>query len=253
MCLLAIAIKQHPYFDLILAANRDEFHARPTSIASFWSDRPNILGGRDLKQDGTWLAVHRDGRFGALTNFRDPSRNKVNAPSRGELIVNFLEGSLSANEYLESLDPARYNDFNLILGDQDRILSFSSVTRQAALLQPGIYALSNHLLDTPWPKVSKARNSLQETIATSNKLVFEKVLETLSDQTQPPDSLLPSTGVGLDWERKLSSIFISGDVYGTRSSTLLTMSKGGRVQLIEQSYGPNAEMLSRVEHEFSKC
>ncbi len=159
MCLIVFAWRQHPDFPLIVAANRDEFYERPTLAADFWADHPEVLGGRDLKEMGTWLGITRKGRFAALTNYRDPLHVRADAPSRGWLVRDFLTGERGAEDYLARLRDrgAAYNGFSLILGDAAGLYYYSNRGEEGpAALAPGVYGLSNHLLDTPWPKVRRA-------------------------------------------------------------------------------------------------
>jgi uncharacterized protein with NRDE domain len=146
----------------VVAANRDEFFSRRTAAADFWDDAPDVLAGRDLEAGGTWLGVSRSGRFAALTNFRDPARNKTGAPSRGELVSRFLTGLKSHEAYLAELESCAdcYNGFNLVFGDPDGLWCFSNCGEGERQLASGVYGLSNHLLDTPWPKVARGKSAL---------------------------------------------------------------------------------------------
>ncbi len=240
MCLILFSYKQHPHYRLILAANRDEFYDRPTAEVHFWEDDSNILAGKDLQEGGTWLGVTRTGRFAAITNYRDPSLRKDQAVSRGFLVSDYLRSDVHAQSYIERIRGAigSYNDFNLLLGDPENIYYLSSHPSRSQVLTEGAYGLSNHLLNTPWPKIEKGATALTETIADPGGFTVEELLEILSDDTRPEDQNLPDTGVGLEWERILGPIFIKSDVYGTRSSTILLIDYSGRITLVERSHDP---------------
>ena len=223
MCLILFAWQQHPEYSLVIAANRDEYHARPSAAAHFWSDQPHILGGRDLQQGGTWLGVTRWGRFAAVTNYRDPNHVVTPAISRGWLVQEFLLGTESPSEYLCEVESCaeRYNGFGLIVGDHTQLCYYSNRSIGIRDLEPGLYGLSNHLLDTPWPKVARGKSALAQMLQSGDSIDAEAVLDTLSDTTIAEDDLLPDTGIGVEHERMLSPIFVRSDVYGTRSSTVL--------------------------------
>jgi uncharacterized protein with NRDE domain len=240
----------------VVAANRDEFYARRTASADFWPAHPHVLAGRDLEAGGTWLGITREGRFAALTNYRDPASHKPNAPSRGGLVADFLIGTASIDTYLDTLSAADYNGFNLLLGDGQRLVAFSNISGQRHELAPGIYGLSNHLLDTPWPKVGAGKAALTAALAA---LPDETALfRLLRDDTRPPDGALPATGVSLDWERLLSAAFICGPDYGTRCSTVVKVGAassgrfrpaglpaGGTVSFDEQTWLPGGVTSTR--------
>lgn len=232
----------------MVAANRDEYYRRPTAPAAFWPDHPQLLAGRDLESGGTWMGVTRQGRCAALTNFRDPGRHQPQAPSRGRLVADFLTGAQSIDAYLDGLDASAYNGFNLLLGDGERLVAFSNVSNERHELEPGIYGLSNALLDTPWPKVGAGKTALQ---AALNALPDERPLgELLRDDRTHPDDALPATGVPLEWERLLSAAFVLSPDYGTRCSTLLSLSAGGIVTFDEQSWLPGGRAGERRRFRF---
>jgi uncharacterized protein with NRDE domain len=240
MCLILLAWQAHPDYPLVVAANRDEFFSRRTAATDFWHDAPTVLAGRDLEAGGTWLGITRSGRFAALTNFRDPSRNRSGAPSRGELVSRFLTCSLTAAAYLAELESGanRYNGFNLIFGDPDGLWCFSNCGEGTRSLAPGVYGLSNHLLDTPWPKVERGKSALRAALMA---LPDETPLfDLLSDERIAPDEALPRTGVSIEWERLLSAAFVRSPDYGTRSATVLLQDRHGKVRFIEQTYLPGA-------------
>ncbi|MDR3559870.1 MAG: NRDE family protein [Negativicutes bacterium] len=243
MCLIVLAYRQHPRYRLIVAANRDEFYRRPTAQAAFWSDQPEVLAGRDLEQGGTWLGTTKDGRFAALTNYRDPAAVLASARSRGELVSDFLRSRMSPAEYLSQVDQTDrcYNGFNLLVGDTSALLYYSNRTGGIEELGSGIYGLSNHLLDTPWPKVTKAKAALAESVR-RDEVASEELFAILGDRTQPPDAVLPDTGVGMEWERMLAPAFIASPEYGTRSSTMVLVAYDGSMQFIERTMPGNREV-----------
>ena len=242
MCLIIFAYNVHPSYRLILAANRDEFYERPSAPADFWEDKPQVLAGRDLKEGGTWLGVTKQGKFAAITNYRDPSAFKSNALSRGVLVSRYISGKQSSADYLEEITPQadKYNGYNLILGEDRDIFVFSN-RGEKQKIKPGIHGLSNHLLNTPWPKVSRGKKLLKAALDKKGVELEEALFDMLADRYIPPDSKLPETGIGLEWERVLSSIFIASPGYGTRSSTILLIGKNNYVKFVEKVFDGNPE------------
>lgn len=239
MCIVFLAYDCHPEYSLILAANRDEFYVRPSQQAHFWSDWPNVLAGRDLEQYGTWLGVTIQGRFGALTNYRDPSNIQANAKSRGHLVSRFLTGTQSPETYLYDVNQQAdcYNGFNLLTGVFGKTMElwyYSNRNGQSQRIKPGIHGLSNHLLNTPWPKVQQGRLRFDEIIHGTG-LLSDRLWQLLGDTTEPPIDQLPRTGVSLEWERLLAPIQIDSPTYGTRAATLLFIGRGGEVRFFERS------------------
>jgi uncharacterized protein with NRDE domain len=251
MCLILVAWRAHAEYPLLLAANRDEYHARAAAPAAWWRV-PKILAGRDLAAGGTWLGVARDGRFAALTNFRDPARAQREAPSRGELVPATLAARIPAQQRLQQLraSAGNYNAFNLIFSDGDQLAVFESVADEGRLLDPGVYGLSNHLLDTPWPKVETAKSALGA--ALSSLPDQQPLFDLLRDERQADDALLPRTGVSLEWERLLSSAFIRAPGYGTRCSTIVSMDRHGRVRFCEWSWDESGHVAGKVEYSFER-
>jgi uncharacterized protein with NRDE domain len=256
MCLLAVAFKSHPDAPLIVASNRDEFYQRPTLPMHWWADAP-ILAGRDTQAGGTWMGLSRNGRFAAVTNFRqviDGVIAEAKPLSRGQLITDFLSSDQSADDWADSLaaTTSDYDGFNLLLYDGFNLLYLNNHDQSRKLLPPGIYALSNHLLDSPWPKVDYAREQLKQAIAV-NKIgagQLPDLIATLSlEKTYAPE-LLPDTGVPAQWETLLSSPFIVADGYGTRASAAIIISHSGEVVAAEQCFEAG-ESLGYQEFSFN--
>ena len=237
MCLLFISYKKTPGYRLVVAANRDEFLARPTAPLSFLDPHETILGGRDLQGGGTWLGITAGLRFAAITNYRHPESNRSDAPSRGEILMGFLAGDLGAGQFMEglALSASIYNGFNLILGDTEDLYYYSNKEGEVQRLSPGFYGLSNKLLDTPWPKVVRGKDLLRPYMVETNRIEPLHLLKLLSDTYLPPDNLLPETGVGIEWERLLAPIFIESPGYGTRSSAIITVNDAGVITFIEKT------------------
>jgi uncharacterized protein with NRDE domain len=253
MCLILVAWQVHSRYPLLVAANRDEFFARPTAEASFWPESPRLLAGRDLQDGGTWLGVTRDGRFAALTNFRDPASHRDAVASRGHLVAEFLAGSDSPSRYVDAVafSASGYNGFNLLAGDARELIWFSNIGCERRPLPPGIYGISNHLLDTPWPKVDAAKSSLALALAALPE--NDGLFRLLRDDTVYPDDALPRTGVSIEWERLLSAAFVAGPGYGTRCSTVVLTDIDGWTSFEEQTWleggrpGPHRRYRFRID------
>ncbi len=240
MCVIYLALNTHNDYPLILLANRDEFYTRPSKAAGYWDDFPNIYGGRDLQGGGTWLGVADTGRFAAVTNYRDPS-----APhgmrSRGELAAEFLRCDQSAQQYLENIYSRSkdYSGFNLLVGEftQDRaeVHYLSNRGDDPRQLSPGIYGLSNNLLNTPWPKVVKGKLRFAELLQ-SGETSNENFFDILSDESLALDEDLPSTGIPYEAEKAISAIFIKTPDYGTRCSTVLRFSRNAEWRFEERVF-----------------
>jgi uncharacterized protein with NRDE domain len=248
MCLILLALGSHPDYPLVVAANRDEFYDRP---ATFWSDSPDVLAGRDLKAGGTWLGIDRAGRFGAVTNYRQGERELVAPRSRGHLVSDYLATAIDAETHLQRVEREAelYNGFNLILGDARELFYYSNREGSRRRLGPGVYGLSNHLLDTPWPKVTSGKNALSALLGSGPELIPD-LLALLSDRSQASDDSLPETGVSLAWERLLSAAFIMSPSYGTRSSTVLLVGRDGAVVMVERSFAGGGAPTGEVRHQF---
>ncbi len=252
MCLLLLAVQKHPDYKLILAANRDEYYERPTAPAAFWNEAPHLLAGKDLRAGGTWLGITKQGRIAAITNYRDPASIKTNAPSRGRLVSGFLLGQEIPEQFLEKLveEQDQYNGFNLIIGERDQLYWFSNRADGAHKLSPGIYGISNRLLDTPWPKVTRSKEAMARLISEEKNPSQEALFQMLLDHTVAGDEQLPDTGVGMEWERILSPIFITSPTYGTRSSTIVLIDRQNRVTFTEKTFNSDPQHATSVEYKF---
>ena len=255
MCLILMAHRADPYYPLIVAANRDEFFRRPTAPAEYWSDARQVLAGRDLEKNGTWMGVTTDGRWAAVTNFRDGTSAKPGTRSRGGLVAGYLRHSGSAQDHVTSVQPdaSEYNGFNLLVGDRAGVHYLSNREPGSMMLAAGIYGLSNHLLDSPWPKVERGKRMLREALveATKPDKLIEKLLAALADRSLADDRTLPDTGISKDWEKVLSAAFIGAPGYGTRASTVLLMDPDGEVHFRERTFGESGEMIEDRRYRFS--
>ncbi|MFZ5556757.1 MAG: NRDE family protein [Pseudomonadota bacterium] len=250
MCLALLAVDTHPRYRLIVGANRDEFYDRPTAPAAPWADAPQVLAGRDLQAGGTWLGVTAAGRIALVTNYREGRRPPPGAPSRGRLVADYLRGDERPETYVERIarDDLAYPGYNLIVGDRDALIYHSNRGGETRALGPGVYGLSNHLLDTPWPKVALSKAGLFQLLDRDGEALAAGLLELLADRSRPQDHELPETGIGLEWERLLGSAFIASPTYGTRSSTVLLVARSGEITFVEQTFGAEGVRLGRVSH-----
>jgi uncharacterized protein with NRDE domain len=237
MCLLFLSINNHPNYKLILAGNRDEFYNRKTAPANFWTDHPQVLGGRDLEAGGTWLAMTKEGKIAMVTNYRDPQHIDPKAPSRGYLVSDFLLENKSAEDYIRNVadNGKRYNGFNLIVGDANALWYCSNYKTGVEKLSSGFYGLSNHLLETAWPKVLRGKEKIGPILANS-VIDPERLFEVLYDDQMAVDNLLPHTGLSLERERALSSMFIKTEGYGSRCSTVILIDRHNEVLFSERVY-----------------
>ena len=243
MCLVIIAYEHHPRYRLVLAANRDEFHQRPTEHAQWWQDQPEILAGRDLEAGGTWLGVTRSGRLALVTNFREPGKREAGKRSRGELVSNFLTDDRPATKFAAELSTEieNYGGFNLLIFDGEEFLYLCNRGDYQQILQPGIHGLSNHRLDTPWPKVEKTRQRFAKALAPDD-IDQSKLFSIIGDKRPFDDKVLPNTGIGHELEKLLSAPFIISPDYGTRCSTLVLWEKSGDIHFTERSFSSAGEM-----------
>lgn len=251
MCLIFLSIDNHPRYKLVLAGNRDEFHSRPTAPAGFWPDAPHLLAGRDLEANGTWLGITRKGRLSLLTNFRDPRNINPAAPSRGHLVSDFLLRDVHGKDYLSEVASRgrEYNGFNLIVGEPGSLWYYSNYGDDVQPLSPGFHGLSNHLLNTPWPKVEKGKELLRPILDRENIKAVE-LHEILYDDQPAPDNRLPDTGMGLERERMLSSMFIKSPNYGSRCSTVVLIDRENHVLFSERVYDLTTFAHSTQDFEF---
>lgn len=237
MCLIFFSLQRHPTYKLILAGNRDEFYKRQTAPADFWKDNTQILGGKDLEANGTWLAMTKTGKIGFITNYRDPKNINPSAPSRGKLVSDYLEKDMLPTIYLEQIEKraGNYNGFNLIVGSADEFWYLSNYRRGIQQISPGFYGLSNHVLETPWPKIVYGKERLTP-ILEQTEIHPDQLLDQLFDSTQAPEDRLPDTGIGLAREQALSSMFIKTPGYGTRCSTVVLIDRDNNVLFTERTY-----------------
>ena len=237
MCLIFISSHQHPNYKLIVAANRDEFYKRKTALAQYWKDHPEILGGRDLEAHGTWMAMTKSGKISMVTNYRDPHNIDPNAPSRGQLVSDFLIGKAKPKAYLKEVARVGldYNGFNLIVGTLDQLYYYSNYKGTVEEIRPGLHGLSNHLLDTEWPKVRRGK-VLLDGILSQDQIEPDRLFDFLYDDEVAEDSELPDTGIGLERERILSSMFIKSAGYGSRCSTVVLVGNNNHVTYAERVY-----------------
>ncbi|HEX5170764.1 MAG TPA: NRDE family protein, partial [Cyclobacteriaceae bacterium] len=226
MCLIFLSLNDHPEYKLIVAANRDEFYNRKTAPAQFWNEEQTILGGRDLEAGGTWMGITKEGKIAMVTNYRDLRNIKVNAPSRGHLVSEYLISGVNPVNYIDEVarNGKAYNGFNLIVGNPNELYYYSNYQANVAPVQPGVHGLSNHLLNSPWPKVKTGRERFNGLIR-ERPFEPDDLLDMLYNDAAAPDEELPDTGVGLERERVLSSMFIKSPDYGSRCSTVVLVDR----------------------------
>lgn len=247
MCLILFGLDAHTDVPLVVAANRDEFYGRPTQAAHVWDDAPHVLGGRDQKAGGTWMGVTRSGRWAAVTNYRDPdAEHKDDAPSRGHLVADYLKEEAHPQAYIASVaDRAeRYNGFNLLVGTPERAWYVSNRDGDIRSIETGVHGLSNHLLDSEWPKVERGKKKLRRQLE-AGEPDPDALLDLLYDTEKPVDEKLPDTGIGLAGERLLSPMFIESDKYGTRASTVLLISADGQITFAERTFNDGTPQDTR--------
>lgn len=235
MCLVVLAIEQSPQYPLILAGNRDEFHGRPTSIADWWPDKPDVVGGRDLQAGGTWLALHRDGRFATVTNYRDAEPVSAKLRSRGHLVTEFLLGEQAPLDYLAAIDGSSYAGFNLIVGDANKVAYLSNRGAEACELRAGLYGLSNALLDGPWDKVERSKKGLRA-LLDHNVVNETTLLRLLDDRVLAPIEEVESSRLGFAKAHAITAPFIVTPDYGTRCSTIVIADSTGRWRMTERQF-----------------
>ncbi|PKG99397.1 NRDE family protein [Paraglaciecola sp. MB-3u-78] len=251
MCILFVAVNQHKDYPLIIAANRDEFFNRGTTESHIWGPEHGIIAGKDLQADGTWMGINKHGYVASLTNIRDPQNICANAVTRGELVSRYLEQP--EDGYYQTLSNSKnnYNGYNLLFGKWNNLSVYNNHLDQLQQLTDGYYGLSNASLNSPWPKINKGVNKLEEYCQDGHDINPEILFTLLLDKSLAADEDLPQTGIPIDWERRLSSIFILGDEYGTRSSTVLKVDKQQNVQWHERTYDNTASCTSSQSFNFS--
>src|SRR5690348_3678151 len=252
MCLLVLAWNTHPRYRLVVAANRDEYHDRPTAALARWLPPADILAGQDLRAGGTWLGIDRRRRFGIITNFRDLVRAPPEAPSRGGLIPRYLGSASEPSDYLAALEgeAAGYGGFNLLLADADSLWYGSNRTTPfARALSPGVHGLSNERLDAPWPKLRRVRRGFEKWLQEGRSAEDGELFALLADRTPAADEeVLPGTGLSPEWERTLSSPFVLHETYGTRCSTILAIESTGGCYIAERRFDPSGKCSGETEY-----
>lgn len=251
MCVIAFAWNVHPRWRLLLIGNRDEAHARPSAPLRRWPEDAALLAGRDLEAGGTWMGVHAPGRACVVTNVRDPQAAQDRA-SRGWLVTDYLRGADSAAQHAATLgrDAARYRPFNLLLFDAAAAHFVSNdPDLRVRTIDAGVHGLSNGDLDAPWPKVRRVTAALRAWLA-ADADGFEPLFHAFADQTAARDDALPDTGVGLELERQLSPVFVCGERYGTRATTLIALDHAGGGLIEERRFGPNGVPLGQTALRF---
>ncbi len=252
MCILFIAIDQHKDYPLIIAANRDEFHQRPTQPSHVWQRPSQILAGKDEIANGTWMGINKSGYIAAITNIRAPGREVSDAISRGGLVTEYLDNQPSTVSYHQQIKSSRkrYNGYNLLFGKLTQLSVYNNFEDDLQMLTSGVYGLSNAMLNTPWPKLDAGKAELARYCQQDSPINIDQLFSILKNKQPAQDELLPKTGVPIEWEKKLSSIFIESPEYGTRSSTLLLLNKHNEVYWQERTFNASAYETNRVEHSF---
>lgn len=237
MCLIAFSYKVHPAYPLIIVANRDEFYDRPTAAAHFWEDESDILAGRDLRQQGSWMGLSKSGRFAAITNYRDPRLPETGQLSRGEIVRLFLTSTESTDSFIQSLRSKRdlYGGFNVLLYDGEDMHHYNNIYDEHRLVESGIHGVSNATFNTPWPKVEAAKHILEKT-TDKDKIEVNSLIPLLANDEIAQDEVLPNTGVGIHLERSLSAQFVKIPNYGTRCSTAIVYHNNGEIDFLERTY-----------------
>lgn len=251
MCILFIAIEQHPDFPVIICANRDEFHRRPTQSMHWWSEQ-NILAGKDLQAGGTWFGLSPNGNFSALTNFRRPAKFDEKKRSRGNLVLQALATNASSTEQYLIQKSEQYNDFNLVFGQLNNLQAFDSVNKKFVTLSPGFHSVCNGALDDIWPKMASGINLLEELISLKD-VDIEKFFAVMNNQNIAEVQHLPDTGLSTELESLLSSIFITSAEYGTRSTAIILQNKVGDIEVYERNYNNQGKALNHNEFNINKA
>ena len=245
MCLIVLAYKYVPGIPLFFAGNRDEFYDRPTEKAHIWNTKPKMIAGKDLKAGGTWLGLTVNGKIAAITNHRNMNQNKPDAPSRGHIVKDALTSSNTTEHYLQELksEAQEYNGFNLITGSREKLFYFSNQTMQIKELKPGIYALSNALLNTPWPKAEWAKDQFKQ-ILDSGEHSTSRCFSILKNEDTYPVKKLPETGLSSEMEKAVSAVFIKTEEYGSRCSTVVKLLNDHTFYFEERTYRAGSEIIN---------
>ena len=238
MCLIIFSWRPEAKHPLVMLSNRDEFYKRPTAEAHFWKDNPDIFGGRDEVAWGSWLALNKSGRLAAVTNYRKWPVPAANI-SRGQLVEGYLNSQHPTDEFMQSIEDNanQYSGFNFLAGDVNNLYYYSNFGSSFQKVEPGIYGISNELIDSPWPKLVKAKDAVSRALNTDNYATPSTLLSIMQDTEIAPDHLLPITGIGIEGERLRSSAFIASDDYGTRNTSILIFNRNNEVYWHEQTYG----------------
>lgn len=248
MCIIFLAVRQHEDYPLILLANRDEYRNRPTAPLNYWQESAQILAGKDLQGGGTWLGVNRSGKLAALTNIRNLAMHQPGRVSRGQIIKNYLVKEQNDEEYLTELarTPMHYNPYNLILGTIDHLFAYNNLEQKVETIPSGIHGLSNASLNTPWPKIIRGKQLLEQQIR--KRIDIEALFQIMQDEQRPEEGELPDTGIGLPYERYLSAIFLTAPKYGTRSTSIILMDNNHQIDFYERSYLADGVFASEAKH-----
>jgi uncharacterized protein with NRDE domain len=249
MCLIALSVDQHPDYPLILAANRDEFHARPTKEAHWWPDKPDIVGGRDLQAGGTWLALHRSGRFATVTNFRDAVPTSPKLLSRGHLVTGFLESRLGPSDYLQTIRESAYAGFNLIVGTMNEVAYLSNREEGTRTLGAGTYGLSNALLDGPWHKVRRSKEELASMVA-SGSVNETGLMRLMNDRDKAPVAEVETAHLDFETTHAITAPFIVMPDYGTRCTSVVLADNHGRWRFAERRFDPTGRQTGESKFSF---
>ncbi len=254
MCILFIACKQHPEYPLIITANRDEYHARPSRAMHWWEDQPHVFAGRDLAAGGTWLGINTAGKFAAVTNLRSPGDHRPDARSRGELVVHCLQPGRRPEAIIHFLQSYQqeYNPFNLVFGDQSGLTAWGYGDHAPHVLNVGFHSISNGPLGTIWPKMSRGVMAMSRYIGMSSAIEPEALLPMMLDTTPTPDRELPQSGLAMEKERQLSAVYVQGKEYGTRTTAILRFSKQD-IQVAEFQHTPETPLESSQHFRFLLC
>lgn len=252
MCILFFAIKQHPKYPVIICANRDEFHQRPTNSMHWWPDSkqyPNILAGKDMQAGGTWLGINKSGRFSALTNFRQPESQDDTKKSRGELVLQALTSNDKQTAEQLKKSTLDYNGYNLVFGQLNNLSCFDNISQKLQPLSSGFHALCNGALDDIWPKMALGQHQLTEAI-TSTSFDVSRLFSIMNNNEQANIQHLPNTGLPLDWEKLLSSIFIVSPEYGTRTTNIILQDNDGNITVYDRSYNEKGQCVAEQNFSF---